>query len=45
LNITGNEYNLHNFSSVSSAIGSIKKKMKNDRFRKQYDRISNLIQR
>jgi REP element-mobilizing transposase RayT len=45
LNIIGNEFNLHNFSSVSSAIERIKRKMKNYRFRKRYDQISNLMRK
>ena len=39
LTIIGPEFNLNNYSSVSTAIARIKRKLKSNRFKKQYEKI------
>ena len=41
LTIIGQEFNLNNYSSVSTAIERIKRKLESTKFKKQYEQILN----
>ena len=41
--IIGEEFNLNNYSSVSTAIERIKRKLEGNKFKKRYERIVNSL--